>query len=426
MGRSHPECRGYCVRRGYRVVSQRLISSEDTGWGGKKTSSLVRRFAVKTILIELLLFFVVQVVWAPVPASAQKDMPEHRERKLIVGVVHDPPYLIKGADGEWSGLSVDAWRAVATDLKVAYEFKEMEMAALLRALQEKEIDVSIEVFYLLAAREEQIDFTIPLGSARLAIATLPDKIDHPWISAIKIFFSWGTLKILLTASIALIFLGFLFWFIERDYNPEQFGGGPVRGIGSGVYWVGSTLASGVCLGINLKSVAARILGLLWMLVCALALSALTASLASSLTANKILVETVPQETLRQMRLATVQGSAESTVLKATGARVLLYDSEEQALLAVVNKVADGYLYDNFTLRYYAENEYRGKISVYPTDLRRFSFSYGLPVDSPWRTKINVALLRLMEKNEWAFLLNRYGLGEDLEEIPSVRYGRRGR
>ncbi len=378
----------------------------------------------KRVLLSLVLFAMLLPV--PIQAMGQAGSAFPANQKFIVGVVNDPPYLIKSENGEWSGFSIDIWKAVSNELKVPYELKEMKFSELLDSLKENRIDLAIDGFFLLAERQEYMDFTVPLGSTRLAVATLPDRLDHPWVAAIKIFFSWGIIRIIILLLVALFLLGLLLWFIERAHNPEHFGGGPAHGIGSGIYWVGSTLASGTCFGISLKSLAARALGLVWMLVCALMFSALTASLTSSLTASKNMVNTVSEESLRRMRLAGINGSAEAAVLKRINGAYTLYNNEEDALKAVSNRDVDGYLYDEITLRYYSCHDYKEKITVYPANLRRFSFAYGLPKDSAWRSRINVALMNLMEKPDWTFLLSRYGIGQNFEELPSTTLGGRGR
>ena len=83
---------------------------------------------------------------------------------------------------------------------------------------------------------------------------------------------------------------------------------------------------------------------------------------------------------------------------------------------MLNREIEGFLYDEITLRYYKENDYKDKISIFPTGFKRISFAFGLPKESPLRKKVNYALLSLMEKPDWAFLLKRYGLGENFEEI----------
>ncbi len=84
----------------------------------------------------------------------------------------------------------------------------------------------------------------------------------------------------------------------------------------------------------------------------------------------------------------------------------------------MNKEIDGYVYDEVTLHYYMDHDDKDKISVDPTDLRRFAFAFGFPKDSPWRTPINASLLSFIQKPDWAILLNRYGLGQNFEELPA--------
>jgi hypothetical protein len=57
---------------------------------------------------------------------------------------------------------------------------------------------------------------------------LPEKAPHPWLTATKIFFSWGTFKVVGVFCVILCILGFLFWLIERRSNPEHFGEGPIQ------------------------------------------------------------------------------------------------------------------------------------------------------------------------------------------------------
>lgn len=377
---------------------------------------------MKKALLCFVLIAILQPFPFPVFGLEGSTLPA--DKKLIVGVVHDPPYLIKGKHGKWTGFSVEIWRAVDKELKIPFEFKEMKFSELLDSLKENKIDIAIDGFFMLAEREKYMDFTVPLGSTRLALATLPEKLDHPWTAALKIFLSWGILKIIGLLLLTLLLLGSVLWFIERAHNPEHFGGGFMKGIGSGIYWIGSTLASGICYGISLKSLPGRIMGLVWMMACAVILSALTASLTTSLVVGRNMTGTVNEDTLGHMHLAGIEGSAEATVLDRVSESYTLYNTEEDALNAVLNKEVEGYLYDELTLRYYRDKGFKDKISVYPTSLRRFAFAYGLPKDSPFRKRINVAIMDFIETPAWGYLLNRSGIGQNFEEIPAVQFKRR--
>lgn len=380
--------------------------------------------AIKVLPLFFMLFLLFSV--GILMAQPHGNVAAKPGKQLVVGVLHDPPYIMKEKDGTWTGLNVDIWKAVAQDLKVNYEFKEMTFKGLIDALKNNTVDIAIETFFVLAERENLIDYSVEFGNTGMAVATQRDKISHPWWAAIKVILSWGTLKTIGLLCLILCFLGFLFWLIERKTNPDHFGGGVIRGVGTGIYWVGSTLASGVCFGIALKSLPARILGLIWMFVCAIALSALIASLTSSLYANRSMTETVNEETLRHMRLGGIKESAESIALKKLGGKYVLYQDEVGALKAVLRGETEGFLYDEITLHYYKDNDYKDKISVYPTNSQRFMFAFGLPKESPLRRKVNYALLSLMEKPDWVFLLKRYGLDQNFEQSQAaiMRRGRR--
>lgn len=368
---------------------------------------------LKRILIPILCFVLLQsgvlimdTGWGPVSAA---------EKKLVVGIADDPPYTFKNEQGKWVGITVDLWRQIARDLKLDYSLKEMTQEEVLNSLQNGSVDLSADAIIITSGRERRFEFTVPIASTRVAVATLYDAEDHPWLAALKIFFSWGTLKILIVLLIILFLLGFIFWRIERKSNPEHFGEGLIRGIGSGIYWVGSTMTSGVCFGVSLKSVGGRVLGLLWMLICALALSAFIASLSSSLTTHHLSETKFGVDKMRRMHLGTEAGSVPHSIVEKIGSRTtFIKGGEEEVLKALVSKKIDGFLYDEATLQYYAEGKYRGSITVHPTSLKEIVIAFGMPHNSPLRKPINISMLKLLDEPVWESILSRYGLDSNFE------------
>ena len=53
------------------------------------------------------------------PAHADDTKP------LVVGILDYPPMTIRGADGTWSGICVDAWKHVAADLGLRYTLRDV-------------------------------------------------------------------------------------------------------------------------------------------------------------------------------------------------------------------------------------------------------------------------------------------------------------
>jgi len=348
-------------------------------------------------------------------AAVQNHFVDSRGQKLRVAVTDDPPYTMKTEDGRWTGFSADLWAQVARERQWDYELVEMQFEDILRALRNGTIDLTIACLFQTAERERLFEFSTPLGSTRLALATLPDRIEHPWLSALRIFISWSTLEVIGLLVFLLFVTGLVFWLIERKRNPEHFGGGFIKGISSGIYWVGSTLASGVCIGINLKSLAGRLAGLSWMFVCAIVLSAFIASLTSSLTLKKLTTPVLDLRSLKTMHLGTVKGSVPAALLKKADMQCSLFTGEQEVLEALSNKQIDGFLFDEATLNYYASKVHRQSISVYPTKIKRLNFALGMPNGSPLRKEINASLLALMNEPYWDFLAEYHGLSENHDD-----------
>ena len=367
---------------------------------------------IPALTILVLLFFAA----GPSPAGADLTaLAPHK--KLVVGVVEDPPMTMKNDRGQWTGFHVDLWRYLALDLKLDYEFKEMTFEELQNALQTGTIDLSIAALFETAQRYGRFDFSSTVGAERLAVAVLAERDPPSWLGVAKIFLSWRVMKVVI-AFIALLFaIGFILWRIERNENPDHFGGHPVKGIGAGAYWVSSALAAGTCYDIALKSFAARTIGLIWILVCALAFSAFTASLASSLFSYRQTIETYHENKLRTMRLGVLRGTLQESLARRVGARVALYDREPEALEALKSKKIDGLFIDELSLSYYAARERGTPIRIHPTDFKPKRYAFAFPKRSQLRRSIDFALIEIMERPEWETLANRYGLDANLEAQP---------
>ena len=339
------------------------------------------------------------------------------ERPLIVAIQYDQTYTTKDKDGNWTGPMVDFWKLIAQELGQPYTFKEMSLSNIMIALEEGTIDVAAITTFINAGREERFDFSTPLGEGRHAVVTpYQPKHEHPWMAAIGVFFSWGTLTVILMLLVTLLLLGVSIWLIERKRNPEDFGRTRRRGIGAGIYWAGSTLASGLCFGIYLRTLPGRILGLLWMIVCGLALSAVIASLTHSLTDQLQQMQVVEDDEFRYMHLGVKGGSVQMDMLREAGGYYTLFDSDEEAMNAVLNGQVDGYLCFETRANFFANHEYSGRISVYATKLKGHLYALSMPKESPLRRPINIAVLRLMNDSVWESLLNRYGLEGASNEV----------
>jgi ABC-type amino acid transport substrate-binding protein len=64
-------------------------------------------------------------------------------QKVVVAGTHVvPPFVIRDADGGWSGISIDLWKRIAADLGWQVEFRDVPVKELVSG-QREDLDVII-------------------------------------------------------------------------------------------------------------------------------------------------------------------------------------------------------------------------------------------------------------------------------------------
>jgi polar amino acid transport system substrate-binding protein len=365
-------------------------------------------------------------------AENVKNLPSYPGKALVIGFSTTSLDVLKDENRKWMNSSMDFWNLIGHELKRSYIFKPMPFEEIVKALDDGTIDITAIPIIATAEREGRFDLSTTLGGARIGVAMHYAGWDYPWLSAIRIFFSWSIFKVILILLTALVFVGILMWFVEKRGNPQYSEEGPKRGIGTGIYWAGSTLASGVCLGVGLRTTTGRILGLLWTVLCAVAFSAVVASLTYSLGTEGHTSASIDSNRLKHMHLGVFKGSTTARILEGLGGRYTTCDNSDACVKALLDGKTDGFMYDEGYLHYLSETRYRGKISVYPTDLKPYRRAFAMPRDSTLRKPFNVALLKIIERPVGEALTKQLDLNAYLrdktagkaEEGASRRPGRR--
>ena len=353
-------------------------------------------------------------------------------KPLVVGFSTTSLDILRDENRKWLNSYIDFWSLMAQELKRPYVFKPLSFEDMIRALHEGTIDITATPLLVSAEREELFDLSTTLGGARIGVAKRYESWDYPWLSAIRIFLSWGAFRIIIALFTGLALLGSIIWLIERKDNPEHFGQGPAGGIGTGIYWAGSTLASGVCLGVNLKTATGRLLGLFWMVLCAVAFSAVIASLTYSLSAQGHTAQPLESDQIKKMRIGIFKGSTQERILEGMGVRYIQCDNTDHCIKDLLAKKTDGFMYDEGYLHYLSETRYRGIVTVYPTDLKPYRRAFAMPKNSALRKPFNIALLKILDRPVGEALIKQLDLSAYIrarppaqsEEMKGRRPGRR--
>lgn len=348
------------------------------------------------------LFIIVIVYLNPLSpiARAQPD------RKLKVATKEAAPFAIKLPGGQWSGISIELWQQIASELGYTYEFTEMSLADMLHSLETGAADAAVAALTVTPEREAKFDFTHTFYTTGLSVAVPKGGAQNYW-QVLHAFLSPDFLKAVSALSLLLFITGALVWLVERRRNPEQFGGSVASGLGAGFWWSAVTMTT---VGYGDKAPVTfwgRLIALIWMFMAIIIISGFTAAIASALTVNRLQSNITGEDDLRRVRVATVDGSTSKGYLQNNNIGYHSFGDIQTALRAVAQGDVDALVYDAPILRYLVKTTRSDSLQVLPFTFSRQDYGIGLPAGSPLREPVNRVLLQIIREPAWEQLLQRY-------------------
>ncbi|PXA05111.1 ABC transporter substrate-binding protein [Coraliomargarita sinensis] len=316
---------------------------------------------------------------------------------IKVGLRETAPFAMKDTAGNWSGIAVDLWNAVAARNNYSFEYETYRLADLLKALEAGEVDVAVAPLTITAEREKVFDFTMPFMQSGLAIAT--EVKPSGWWQTVRRFVSLPFLQAAGALACVIAIFGVLMWFFERKKN-EMFGGTTAEGIGSGFWWSAVTMTT---VGYGDKAPvtpAGRFVGLVWMFAAIIIISGFTAAIASSLTVSNLESRIESLEDLRGERVGVLESSSAARFLKDERIRYRSYPTLNEMMDELEAGDLVAVVHDRPILRYELEQRDAGDLSVLPELLEPQAYAFGLQAGSRLRESVNRALLEVTQADAW--------------------------
>jgi polar amino acid transport system substrate-binding protein len=328
--------------------------------------------------------------------------------KLEVGTMRIPPFVLRGDDGQWSGLSIELWKRIAAELQVEFEFREYDYdpAGLANALERRQIDVAIAAIPVTLEGEARFDFSHPYFAAGLGIAVRTE----PQRGMLATLASFLTPQVLGTVGgllALLVLIGSLIWALERRQVAGHFDRHPLRGIGEGVWWAAVTMTT---TGYGDKvpvGWGGRALGLLWMFASIFLIALFSATLASSFVVNRLKSGVTGPADLPRARIASVSGTAGEQWLGAQGLQARTYPFVIQASKALQRGEVEALIYERPILGHMIKQYGWRQLEILPHVLAVRDYAIALPAESPMKEPINRALLKIVHGPQWKDTVQRY-------------------
>jgi ABC-type amino acid transport substrate-binding protein len=334
------------------------------------------------------------------PAAAQVPA------ELAVGVKAAPPFALKNENGDWSGLSIELWERVARELQLKFHYAEEEtVQGLLDGTEGGKYDIGLGAITVTAEREQRIDFTQAFYVTGLGIA-VPAVSAMSWVPIARAMTSFGFLQAVIGLLALALLAGLLMWLFERRHN-EEFGGDLRRGLTSSVWWSTLAMTQRTRADTGPKTMAGRVVGIVWMIASIIAIAVFTAGITSLLTTKQLqgLVHNVSD--LSTVRVGTVSGTAAVGALAKMHIKNRGYVTAAQGLSALQGGKIDAFVFDRPLLAWTIRQRYSSALQLLDVTFESQNYAFPLPNGSALRKPINIALLKTIQSEWWKDAEFRY-------------------
>ncbi len=320
------------------------------------------------------------------------------------------PFVVR-QNGQLSGFSVELWEAISKQIGVQTRWDvQPNVQSLLNEVRSGRAQAGIAAISITSKREEAIDFSQPMFDSGLQILTRgqaspsaqPSLLSGLW----QLVKSPLMLQFLGAVAVLIIVPSNILWLLERRH-PE----GIIRaksyfpGIFEAVWWTVTCLATQA--EEMPKAVLARIMAVLWMFFAILFTAYVTGTLTASLTVQSLRGDIQGPGDLPGKSVATVAGSTSQDYLLDNKARVSAFPSAQGAFAALEAGKVEAVVYDAPIVAFYANNAGKGRAQLVGPIFRPESYGIALRNNSPWRKRVNLALLQLRENGAYDALRTRY-------------------
>jgi ABC-type amino acid transport substrate-binding protein len=340
------------------------------------------------------------------PSYAVAETPSPLSRPLLVGVKDAPPFAMKTTDGAWHGISVDLWQHISTNLKLDYRFvEERSVPELLSGIQNGKFDIAVAAITVTANRARSVDFTQSFYSTGLGIA-VPVSGTTNWRPIVRALTSFGFFQAILALLGSALLAGLIVWIFERR-DTARYGGSLAKTFESCVWWAASAMSRRGVTEIVPRTIAGRLVALIWMVASVIVVAVFTAAVTSALTVKQLQGTVHGVSDLQNARVGATANTSTEEALRRLRISYSAYPTAADGLRALQSGRIDCFVYDKPLLAWFIQQHYRDRLQMLDITFEPQNYAFALPAESAIRRSVDLALLDAVHSSWWDRNIARY-------------------
>jgi len=355
-------------------------------------------------------YFLLMGLLLAIATAGQTQAPSRLNDTLVVGYKLAAPF-VQQESGRLSGPAIWLWQQVAEELGRPYRMVELPLIGLLDSLAAGSIDLCASPLTITSDRRERMDFSPPYYIEHASLLTHRVSTAQRAFDFLRSFFSLNFFRALGALAIVILVFGFLAWLFERKGNAEEFGSG-LKGLWQGFWWSAVTMTTVGYGDKSPRTLGGRIVALVWMFTAVIIISGFTASIASSLTINRLGTSNNAMQDFKEKTLGTVQNSGtENWLADNFFSNRKAYPDIEALTRAMDRGEIEAIAYDQSILQSAINRDTADRYQLLDIEFYPQFYAMGMRGDLPsdLKKQISVAILDQAESMDWKVLLSEYDL-----------------
>ncbi|WP_309082601.1 transporter substrate-binding domain-containing protein [Chelativorans sp.] len=322
-----------------------------------------------------------------------------------VGVYVSPPFVMKDGD-RYSGMAIDLWDVVSTQLHLRSTYQEFaNFRELLDAVAAGRVEVAVTDVSITEDRAKVVDFTHPWFDSGLRVMVhsspgsgLSDIFGQLADAGHLMNYALIALLILLVCGVMTI--------VDRRFDPEF----PQRwreGLAENFYHVMSMATQGQTDRKNLFGWLGRIWQGIWMILALAVVAYITSSITSVMTASHLTNQIQNVADLQGKLVGVREGSVAEEYMSTSFADVKRFDHLAEAARALLDGELSAIVDEGPELEYYVNTHPGEPLEVVGSTFRPDKYGFAFTPGSSLLKPVSVALIGMHESGELERLRARY-------------------